>query len=63
VWQIGGRIPGTTNDFGKNAGYGSLLFSSYLIFGGGGASRVITNNFRNVFPSNPCPAGSGENQQ
>ena len=63
VWQFGATPPGTTTDFGKNAGYGSLLFSSYLIFGGGGASRVITNNFRNVFPSNPCPAGSGENQQ
>ena len=38
VWQLGTTIPGvTTNDFGKNAGYGSLLANPYLIFGGGGA--------------------------
>jgi hypothetical protein len=60
VWQLGGKIPGTTNDFGKNAGYGSLLQSSYLIFGGGGASHLLINNFRNVFAHNPCPASGGE---
>lgn len=59
VWQLGGKIPGTTNDFGKNVGYGSLLPSSYLIFGGGGASHLLINNFRNVFSRNPCPASVG----
>ena len=51
---------GTTNDFGKNAGYGSLLFNPYLVFGGGGASQQVTNDFRNVFTTNPCPAPNGE---
>jgi hypothetical protein len=62
IWQFGATPPGTTTDFGKNAGYGSLLFNSYLIFRGHGASRVITNDFRNVFSPNPCPV-SNENQQ
>jgi hypothetical protein len=61
VWQFGSSIPGTTNDFGKNAGYGSLLANPYLIFGGGGASHLVINDFRNIF-SNPCPAQSGEHQ-
>jgi hypothetical protein len=59
VWQLGSTIPGTTNDFGKNAGYGSLLANPYLIFGGGGASHLVINDFRNVFSRNPCPAGTG----
>jgi hypothetical protein len=62
VWQFGATPPGTTNDFGQNAGYGPLLFNPYLIFGGGGAARVITNDFRNVFSSNPCPASNGDEQ-
>jgi hypothetical protein len=62
VWQFGATPPGTTTDFGKNAQYGSLLFSSYLIFGGGGASHQLTNNFRNVFSSNPCPAPNEDQQ-
>jgi hypothetical protein len=57
VWQLGSTIPGTTNDFGKNAGYGTLLPLHYLIFGGGGRSHTLINNFRNVFSPNPCPAG------
>ena len=61
VWQFGATPPGTTTDFGKNAQYGSLLFSSYPIFGGGAASHQLTNNFRSVF-SNPCRA-SNEDQQ
>jgi hypothetical protein len=55
VWQFGDTIPGTTNDFGKNAGYGNLLPLSYLIFGGGGAAHTLFNDFRNIFPVNPCP--------
>ncbi len=61
VWQFGTSIRGvTTNDFGKNAGYGSLLANPYLIFGGGGASHLVINDFRNVFSHNPCPAPGGD---
>jgi hypothetical protein len=56
-WQLGGAIPGTTNDFGKNAGYGNLLPLTYLVFGGGGSTAVRYNDFRNVFSQNPCPSG------
>lgn len=57
TWLLGNDIPGqTTNDFGKNSQFGSLLFIDYLIFGGGGATRHITDNFRNVVANNPCPA-------
>jgi hypothetical protein len=54
-WAFGNDFPGQTTDFGRNAQYGSLLFSNYLIFGGGGAFRTITNNFRQIL-TNPCPA-------
>ena len=37
------------------AQYGSLLTSTYLAFGGGGASVNRINNFRNII-SNPCRA-------
>ena len=47
------------NNFGRNAQYGSLLSSSYLIFGGGGASHQLINNFRQIL-SNPCPAGGNQ---
>ena len=47
------------NSLGRNAQYGTLLFSTYLIFGGGGKTRTITNNFRQVI-SNPCPAGGNQ---
>jgi hypothetical protein len=57
VWQLGGAIPGTTNNFGGNAGYGPLLKLTYLAFGGGGATIQRYNDFRNVFSTNPCPAG------
>jgi hypothetical protein len=55
-WQFGASIPGTTNNFGKNKGYGTLLSSTYLAFGGGGSTIMRFNNFRNVFSTNPCPA-------
>ena len=61
-WAFGNDLPGETTDFGRNAQYGSLLFSNYLIFGGGGAFRTITNNFRQIL-TNPCPAGSSQNSQ
>jgi len=49
-------LPNTLNNFGGNAGYGSLLFSDYLAFGGHGATVTRTNNFRNIFSTNPCPS-------
>ena len=52
-WQFGNDTPDTTNDFGKNAQYGSLLSTTYLRFGGGGATRILINNFRSII-SNPC---------
>ena len=42
-------------DFGRNAQYGSLLPSTYLACGGGGATVNRINNFRNII-SNPCRA-------
>jgi hypothetical protein len=57
VWQLGGPdIPGTTDTFGGNstAEYGPLLFSFYP--GPNPATRLRTNNFRQVLSSNPCPA-------
>jgi hypothetical protein len=62
VWQFGATPPGTTNDFGKNTGYGSLLSNPYLVFGGGGASAQRINDFRKVFSSNPCPASNDEHR-
>ncbi len=62
VWQFGATPPGTTTDFGKNAGYGTLLFNPYLVFGGGGATAQLANDFRNVFSSNPCPASTDEHR-
>jgi hypothetical protein len=56
VWQLGGQIPGSTNDFGQNAGYGTLLGSTYLVLGGGGTSNVRYNNFRQILADNPCAA-------
>jgi hypothetical protein len=52
-WQFGGSIPGS-NDFGKNAQYGTLLTTTYLLPGGGGQTVDRINNFRQVLSSNPC---------
>ena len=60
VWGFGNAMPLATTNFGRNAQYGSLLSSSYLIFGGGGASHQLINNFRQIM-SNPCPAGGNQN--
>jgi hypothetical protein len=62
VWQFGATPPGTITDFGKNAGYGSLLANPYLVFGGHGTSHLLINDFRNVFSRNPCPAPSGDHR-
>jgi hypothetical protein len=61
-WAFGNDLPGATSDFGRNAQYGTLLSSTYLIFGRGGASHNLINNFRQILP-NPCPAGSSQNSQ
>ena len=54
VWQFGNDIPGQITDFGRNAGYGSLLALSYTQKGGGSAN--LYQDFRNIFAINPCPA-------
>jgi hypothetical protein len=54
VWQFGDKIPGTTNNFGRNNGYGSLLPLTYLAFGGHGSTIVRFNDFRHIFSHNPC---------
>jgi hypothetical protein len=54
MWAFGNDLPGG-NDLGRNAQYGTLLSSSYLIFGGGGAAHNLINNFRSIV-SNPCRA-------
>ena len=53
-WGFGGNLPGSTTNFGANAQYGSLLKTTSLIFGGGGATHRLFNNFRSIM-SNPCP--------
>lgn len=54
-WAFGNDLRGAT-DFGRNAQYGSLLTTTYLQFGGGGATVNLINNFRQIM-SNPCRAG------
>ncbi|HEY6469738.1 MAG TPA: hypothetical protein VI434_08205 [Candidatus Dormibacteraeota bacterium] len=53
-WQFGNHIPGSTNDFGQNAQYGSLLNANYILFGGGGVSVTRFNVFRKILSTNPC---------
>jgi hypothetical protein len=55
MWSFGNHLPGAA-DFGRNAQYGSLLTSTYLAFGGRGATIELINNFRQII-SNPCLAG------
>jgi hypothetical protein len=54
-WQFGGAIAGSATDFGAAGQYGPLLRLEYVVVGGGGATRLLFNDFRNVF-SNPCRA-------
>ncbi len=58
LWAFGNHLTGA-NDFGRNAQYGSLLTTTYLAFGGHGATVNRINNFRQII-SNPCPAGGNE---
>jgi hypothetical protein len=46
----------TLNDFGKNLQYGPLYLQTYLILGGGGATRNIYDDFHNDLGTNPCPS-------
>jgi hypothetical protein len=54
VWQIGNHIPGSKNDFGQNAQYGTLLSSTYTGFGLNGSAITRYNNFRQILTKNPC---------
>jgi len=57
VWALGNVNPGvTTNDFGKNAQFGDLLFLTFLRFGGHGATVLATDDYRQVLSTNPCTA-------
>jgi hypothetical protein len=58
AWAFGNQLPGAT-DFGRNAQYGSLLSTTYLAFGGHGATINRINNFRQII-SNPCLAGGNK---
>lgn len=60
LWGFGGALPGTTNNFGGQAEWGSLLSTTYLTFGGHGATNNRFNNFRQVFSQNPCRAQTGD---
>jgi hypothetical protein len=56
-WFIGNDVPGqTANDFGGVSQYGTLLPLTYLIFGGGGATHSVINDFQQNLGTNPCPA-------
>jgi hypothetical protein len=52
VWQLGNHIPGSTNDFGQNAQYGTLLNLTYTALGGGPTTRY--NDFRQILSKNSC---------
>ncbi len=54
VWQIGNHIPGSTNDFGQDAQYGTLLNLTYTATGGG--LRTVYEDFRQILSKNPCQA-------
>jgi hypothetical protein len=60
LWGYGGALPGTTNDFGRNAEWGSILSTTYLAFNGGGTTIQRFNNFRHIFDQNPCKAQAGD---
>jgi hypothetical protein len=55
LWGFGNTLPAATSNFGRNNQYGTLLSSTYLAFGGGGATVQRFNNFRGII-ANPCPA-------
>ena len=56
LWQVGGaHIRGTEQTFGgtSTSEYGPLLFTAYPA--PGFVPNIITNNFRRVLATNPCP--------
>jgi hypothetical protein len=55
VWQFGNHMPGSINDFGQNAQWGTLENVTYTNTGGGPTTRY--NDFRQVLATNPCKAG------
>jgi hypothetical protein len=58
MWGFGNSMPGR-NDFGRNNQYGPPISNNYIKFGGGGASTVFYNVFRQVM-TNPCPSSGGQ---
>ncbi|MDP9343296.1 MAG: hypothetical protein M3Q23_14630 [Actinomycetota bacterium] len=54
AWAIGGALPNTISDYGKQSQYGALLPLHYIQFGGGGAYITRFNDYRNVLPDSPC---------
>jgi hypothetical protein len=55
-WFIGNDVPGqTANDFGGVSQYGTLFPQTYLIFGGGGATHSVINDYQQNLGRNPCP--------
>jgi hypothetical protein len=56
-WFIGNVVPGqTANDFGGVTQYGTLLPLSFLIFGGGGATHTVMDDYQQNLGTNPCQA-------
>ena len=56
-WFLGNNVPGlTANNFGGVFQYGKLLKLEYLVFGGGGSTHLVINNYQQAFHRNPCPA-------
>jgi hypothetical protein len=56
-WFIGNRVPGLTfTDFGGVRQYGTLLPQEFLVFGGGGATHTVIDDYQNNLGRNPCPA-------
>jgi hypothetical protein len=50
-------VPGlTANDFGGVSQYGTLFPQEFLIFGGGGATHTVIDDFQNNLGNNPCRA-------
>src|SRR5207245_1080750 len=52
VWQLGSHLRNSTNDFGQNAQYGSLLNLTYTSLNGMPITRL--NDFRQIFSSVMC---------
>jgi hypothetical protein len=56
-WFIGNVVPGLTgNNFGGVSQYGTLFPQQFLVFGGGGATHTVIDDFQNNLGTNPCPA-------